>query len=79
MLTRSKSKKLRNFKQAKNSEVKMASNYDVNGSNEREFEVNNQMGETEIFEEITNNGAVPVSSEARGRAEENVILSLIHI
>ena len=32
MLTRSKSKKLRNFNQIKNSEVKMASNYNINGS-----------------------------------------------
>ena len=42
-----------------------------NNSNEIEFEVNNQMGETGIIEELTNNGNPPVSSEARGPDEED--------
>ena len=44
-----------------------------------EFEVNNQMGETEIFEEVTVNEVVPFPSEARGRAEENTNRTMQHI
>ena len=68
----------------------MACNNGENSGSEMEFEVNNQMGETGICEELTNNEIMTVSSEARGREEEdlsskiqqtqtNLDLSLIHI
>ena len=72
MLTRSKSKKLREFKLCNIHKVKMAANKGDNGGNEMEFEIINQMGEIGIWEESTDNEIGTVSSEARGRGEEDV-------
>ena len=74
MITRSRSKILNKNNQTTqpiNNQLKMASGRSENNSNEVEFEVNNLMGETGIFEELTNNGNPPVSSEARGPDEED--------
>lgn len=78
MLTRSKTRKLRNFNKIKSSEITMASNGDINGSDEVEFDINNQMGETERFEEVTENEVVLAPLEARGRTEENTTSTIQH-
>ena len=70
MLTRSKTRKLRNFNKIKSSEITMASNGDINGSDEVEFDINNQMGETERIEEVKENKVVVAPLEARGRTQK---------
>ena len=72
MLTRSQSKRLRELRLSNISKVKMACNNGENGGSEMEFEENNQMGETGICEESTDNEIATVSLEARGREEEDV-------
>ena len=66
MLTRSKSRKLREFKLHNTHKIEMAANNGDNGGNEVKFEVNNQMGEIGIWEESTDNEIPTVLSEARG-------------
>ena len=73
MITRSKNKQLRKFKLSNINKTNMADNSENNGGSEVEFDVNNQMGETRGWEESTENESPMVSSETRGRREEEYV------
>ena len=69
-----KRQKVRKFKLVNSTNSRMANSNENNGGSDIEFDITNQMGEKE-WEEATESESPEVSSEARGRRQNDDIRS----